>query len=132
MAFLVDLQTLHGEELTPGDAGLIVLGVAAHAGKLEGDAEVLAASAGRPARSSVEKLKLGVTIDVTMPFSWLAPAMPERKASVWKTLSVFWLNVVMPELESEYASPMRATPRRRKSLRSASLVEIVTPLEDWL
>jgi hypothetical protein len=56
---------------------------------------------GPTARSSVEKLKLGVTIDVTMPFNWFCPAMPERKASVWKTFSVFWLKVVMPDRDSE-------------------------------
>jgi len=40
-------------------------------------------------RSRVEKLKLGVMTEVTMPFNWFAPAMPERNARVWKTLSVF-------------------------------------------
>ena len=58
--------------------------------------------------------------------------MPERNASVWKTLSVFWLNVVMPERDSEYDRPTRATPERRNSFRSAVLVETVRPVEDWL
>ena len=67
-----------------------------------------------------------------MPFNWFAPAMPDRNASVWKMLSVFWLNVVMPDRESEYDNPIRATPVCRKRLRSASLVETVKPFEDWL
>ena len=55
---------------------------------------------GPTARSSVEKLKLGVTTEVMMPLSWLCPWMPERKASVWKTLRVLSLKVVMPDRES--------------------------------
>src|SRR5579875_3134640 len=84
------------------------------------------------ARSSVEKLKLGDNTDVMMPCSWSWPSMPERKASVWKTLRVLSLKVVMPLLESEYDKPTRATPDRRNSLRSAVPVETVSPVEDWL
>ena len=54
---------------------------------------------GPTARSSVEKLKLGVTTEVMMPLSWFCPAMPARKASVSKTLRVLSLKVVMPERE---------------------------------
>ena len=67
-----------------------------------------------------------------MPFNWFCPAMPERKASVWKTFSVFWLKVVIPERDSEYESPTRATPDRRKRLRSAWLVEMVSPVVELL
>ena len=56
---------------------------------------------GPTARSRLENVKLGVTTEVMMPFNWFCPATPDRKASDWKTLVVFWLNVVTVERDSE-------------------------------
>ena len=58
--------------------------------------------------------------------------MPERNASDWNTLRVLSLKVVMPERDSEYEIPTRATPERRNSFRSAVPLETVSPVDDWL
>src|SRR5579875_2301368 len=84
------------------------------------------------ARSSVENEKLGVTTDVTIPFSAFCPAMPDRYASVWNTFSVFWLNVVIDDRDSEYEIPTRATPDRRNSFRNAVPLDKLNPVVDWL
>ncbi len=81
----------------------------------------------------MEKLKLGVMTEVMMPSSWFCPAMPERKASVWKTLRVLSLKVVMPDCDSEYEDADARHARAAEELaQRLGLTEIVRPVDDWL
>src|ERR1700744_3711684 len=87
---------------------------------------------GPTARSRLENEKLGVTTDVIIPFNWFCPATPERNASDWKTLVVFWLNAVTVERDNEYDKPTRVTPVLAKRCRRGSLAVSVNPVVDVL